>query len=232
MADLKLITPSRRATLLGAVAMASATVAVSGSAKASQISPALQKAFDEWKVLRAVEIKMDEKCTEAEDRCKALIPECPEDLLRENTRHGLGWTYVGEFRSVPFAGGKEEYATPAGLERVLRDISEKLNSGSSKDPEWLSDRKLATERLLTLSRDYEAAIAAADTMSGIDAAADDVNEAQCAAHSAFVRFTRIRPKTMAEVQLQAAQVAEWSEEGDILEEFVLDWMKSLAQLVS
>lgn len=53
MADFTSNTPSRRATLLGAVAITSASVVVMGSAKASPISPALQKAFDEWQQARS-----------------------------------------------------------------------------------------------------------------------------------------------------------------------------------
>lgn len=73
MADQNTITPSRRATLFGAAALAS--VAVSAGAKASPISPAVQKAFDEWQAARTHFLACDAINDESFERFHAMLPE-------------------------------------------------------------------------------------------------------------------------------------------------------------
>lgn len=232
MADQTVTTPSRRATLLGAVAIASSAVAVSGSAKASQISPAMQKAFDEWQALVAIDTKEQEAQAQAELRLSDLLPVCPDDILRKNTHHGLTRAYyVGDFAYVPGIGEPfEQYATSEGFQRIVADYSRMESDGCLTNAQ--AERKAEAERLLIKAENYEADIAAANEMSGIEAAEVTARVAFLAAHDGFVRFTRIRPKTMAEIQFQAVHVAEWCEGGEALDEFILDWMKLLAQFVS
>lgn len=201
MAGLKLTTPSRRATLLGAVAIASATIAVSGSAKASQISPALQKAFDEWQALASIEKILGAESTATLDRYNAIKPEIPAELLNGPAAH-----YCDAFGHVRIHNIRSKAA---------------LHVGSAK---WV--------RALELAEQFCAACDAAMELSGHVPASEAWEKAFDDSHAGFVRFIRIRPKTMAEVQLQAVHLVEWSEEDSNLEEFVLDWMKSLAQLVS
>lgn len=227
MADLKLTTPSRRATLLGAVAMASATVAVSGGAKASQISPALQKAFDEWQVLRAVAQRTDAALEDAHDRRRSITPECPADLLRSNMPANLRFDGHHGYVPVRFSDPSKD-----GWRITADGLREKLAELSGFSGENIKKKQQKIEALLPIAEAHEAALAASDEMSGVNAATEADDKAFNAKHEGFVRFTRIRPKTMADIQFQATHIVEWCDEGDSLEGFVFDWMKSLAQFVS
>lgn len=227
MADLKLTTPSRRATLLGAVAMASATVAVSGSAKASQISPALRKAFDEWQALRAVAQRTDAALEDAYDRALSIRPECPVELLRSNMPTNL--RFDGHHGYVPVRISDQ---SKDGWRITADALREKLAELSGCNGENIKKKQQKIEALLPVAEAHEAALAASDEMSGVNAATAADDKAFDAKHEGLVRFTRIRPKTMADVQFQATHIVEWCDEGDSLEGFVFDWMKSLAQFVS
>lgn len=184
MADPMLEASPRSATLFAAATIASA--AVSGSAAASPISPAVQKAFDAWQAANAVFEVCCEASTAALNRYEKIEPDEPEEKI---------------LATVPNSTLRSRLSR-IGIMAWPPMIEEALTS-------YMAWAAVELQVALDAANSYIAAVEAANEMSGLKAAEADTDAAHDAKEAAFDRFLGVEPQNMADVRLQAKHLKDW-----------------------
>lgn len=195
MAKADLATQTHRATLFGAAALATASIAVSGSAKASTLSPAIQNAFDNWQQADLRYEAVEKKSFAALDRFNEIAPDNPSEKI------------LADFPSSP-------------LRRRLKScfirlwpaiITEATTGSEAYKYAWAS---ADVQHALDSANAFVKAETAALEMSGLTAAEQDSTAAHASKEAAFEALIGTPPVTMADVRLQAKLLRDWLEGAD------------------